>query len=140
LGQSRRFPYVSPTRSPAATWPASNACSPLGQTPGRPVEDLEVAIFRERPDMAGRLLEYGAQPTAAGRWWGYGRSCLHAAILLRRTRELLEVLLASDVDIGMLGVPMRWPCASATMSRPTFCEREARARASSARNRTNLAA
>jgi Ankyrin repeats (3 copies) len=63
-------------------------------------EALEVAIFHDRRDMARRLVDYGAQPTVAGRWWGHHGSCLHAAILLRRTKELLEVLLASDVDIS----------------------------------------
>jgi ankyrin repeat protein len=63
-------------------------------------EALEVAVFHDRADMARRLVEYGAHPTAAGRWWGYGGSCLHAAILLRRMKELLEVLLASDVEIS----------------------------------------
>jgi ankyrin repeat protein len=63
-------------------------------------EALEVAIFHDRADMARQLLEYGALPSAAGRWWGHGGNCLHAAILLRRTRELFELLLASDVDIS----------------------------------------
>jgi ankyrin repeat protein len=62
-------------------------------------EALEVAIFHDRPDLARQLLEYGALPNAAGRWWGYGGSCLHTAILLQRTKEMLEVLLASDVDL-----------------------------------------
>jgi len=63
-------------------------------------EALEAAIFHDRPDMAARLIEYGAQPEAAGRWWGNGGSCLHGAILLRRTRPLLDVLLSSGVDVA----------------------------------------
>jgi len=63
-------------------------------------EALEVAVFHDRPDMATRLLEYGAQPEAAGRWWGNGGSCLHAAILLRRPKSMLDVLLSSGVDVG----------------------------------------
>jgi ankyrin repeat protein len=47
-----------------------------------------------------RLVEYGAEPSAAGRWWGYGGSCLHGATLLQRTKELIQVLLASDVEIS----------------------------------------
>jgi ankyrin repeat protein len=61
-------------------------------------EALETAVFHDRSDMAKILVEYGAQPNAAGRWWGYGGSCLHAAILLRRGKEMLRVLLASDVE------------------------------------------
>jgi ankyrin repeat protein len=63
-------------------------------------EALEAAIFHDRPDMAARLIEIGAQPDAAGRWWGNGGSCLHGAILLRRERPLLDVLLSSGVDVG----------------------------------------
>ena len=63
-------------------------------------EALEVAVFHDRPDMAARLMEYGAQPEAAGRWWGNGGSCLHGAILLRRPKSMLDVLLSSGVDVG----------------------------------------
>jgi ankyrin repeat protein len=64
-------------------------------------EALEVAVLHDRADMARRLIEYGAEPNAAGRWWGAGGSCLHAAILLGRAKKLLEVLLASTVDLSI---------------------------------------
>jgi ankyrin repeat protein len=62
-------------------------------------EALEVAVFHDRPDMARALLEHEAHPDDAGRWWGHGGSCLHAAILLGRGRPLLDVLLAGGVDL-----------------------------------------
>ena len=62
-------------------------------------EALEEAIFRDRADMAKLLLEHDAEPSRAGRRWGWGGGCLHAAILLGRGQELLQVLLASDVDL-----------------------------------------
>jgi ankyrin repeat protein len=62
-------------------------------------EALELAIFQDRADVCRLLLEHGAQPSAAGRWFGHQGSCLHGALLLVCGRELLEVLLASDVDI-----------------------------------------
>ena len=63
-------------------------------------EALEIAVFHDRADMTERLLRYGAEPSFAGRWWGNGGSCLHAAILLERPRRLLELLLTTDVDVA----------------------------------------
>ncbi len=64
-------------------------------------EALEVAVEKDSPPIAGLLLAHGAPPDGAGRWWGQHGSCLHAAILLGRRRELLETLLASDVDLAL---------------------------------------
>jgi ankyrin repeat protein len=63
-------------------------------------EALETAVYQDRLDMAKVLLDYGAEPSAAGRRWGHGGSCLHAAILLGRSRQLLVTLLASGVDVS----------------------------------------
>jgi ankyrin repeat protein len=63
-------------------------------------EALEVAILHDRPDLVRLLLAYGAEPSKAGRWKGHLGSCLHAAIMLRRERAMLEVLLDSDVDLS----------------------------------------
>ncbi len=64
-------------------------------------EALELAIEHDNAEMATLLLAYGALPDHAGRAWGQHGSCLHAAILLRRDANMLEVLLEAGVDISV---------------------------------------
>jgi ankyrin repeat protein len=70
-----------------------------GPEPWTVREALEVAVHEDRADMV-KLLLAGGEPSKAGRWWGHGGSCLHAAILLGRGADMLETLLASDVDLA----------------------------------------
>ncbi len=63
-------------------------------------EALEVAVETDSPEIARLLLDRGAPPDGAGRWWGQHGSCLHAAILLGRGQALLEALLSGNVDLG----------------------------------------
>lgn len=55
-------------------------------------EALEVAIERNDREMTRALLGYGALPDEAGRWVGRNGGCLHAALMLGRDVDFLELL------------------------------------------------
>jgi len=100
-------------------------------------EALEVAIFHDRPrhgEAAGRI-----RRPANSRWPLVG---IQRELSARRDPAAANEGAARDPAwpvmsifpsaIGMVGLPMRWPCVLAMTSRPTVCEGEARALASSA--------
>src|SRR6185436_21071673 len=76
-------------------------------------EALEVAVERNDATSASLLLAHGAWPDLAGRRWGRGGGCLHAALLLGRGVELLEVLVRGGASVAARDRDGRMPLAIA---------------------------
>lgn len=76
-------------------------------------EALELAVERGDAEISRLLIEYGAWPDHAGRRWGRGGGCVHAALLLCRGVELLEVLLGAGASVSARDRDGRTPLAIA---------------------------
>lgn len=76
-------------------------------------ESLEVAVEHDDRDIIRALLAYGAWPDHAGRRWGHGGGCLHAAVLLDRPRALIELLIGGGATLGARDRDGRTPLAIA---------------------------
>src|SRR6185436_18334138 len=76
-------------------------------------ESLEVAVELDDAEAARLLLAYGALPDHAGRRWGRGGGCVHAALLLCRGVSLLETLLRGGASVSARDRDGRTPLAIA---------------------------
>jgi ankyrin repeat protein len=76
-------------------------------------EALERAVEGDQKEIARMLLAYGAWPDHAGRRWGRWGGCLHAALLLERDSEMIEVLFAGGAKVSARDRDGRTPLAIA---------------------------